>query len=1153
MRNLAQTSKTSLAPVVVEGVSQKPRYATLRGNQKARVSGQARMTQKRGQSKHAAPALSAPSSATSIQPPFFLRTKVLPPRPAPELLSRPRLAERLLANLAHPVTLVTANAGSGKTTLVADFLRTHKREFVWYQLDHTDADPFVFLGYVTFGIQQVVPNFGEAMFSYLQESAGELAQHPERAVDVLLNEVLERVEQQLILVLDDYHHLGENTPVHAVLDRLLAYLPDVMHVIMISREMPPLPLARLRAQSPLSIIDRSDLLFTDEETQELFRKVFDLELTSEQLVEYRERTHGWITALQLVRQVAQRALTAHGEESATPDLIEVLRQSERDIFDYFAEEVFLGEAEDVQQLLLKMSLLDRIELDTCTALYRGMNCSRVLPALVRRNVFLTVATDGRGEEYRLHPLFQSFLRRRLRSDIGRAGVAAEHQRCAAHFLQKRAWEPAARHLVAAENFERAAALIAEQGAEWISAGALSSIAAFADALPASSLESHPRAYVYRAEVARLCGDYDKALTMLRRATTLCQQAGDKEGEAEALHSLATLARRARDYEQAFAYLDQAIELSDPNSAVRMKCGNTRGLCLVEMGEWTAAEREFRSALQAAEERQDERYSRVIAHNLGTPAGIRGDFGEALRWFGRMLRRERQAAVIPQESVAHLNISRCLIYRGDFSAAEQELDQALEQCQLFNLIAVLAECFETYGNLYRESGDLSRASEYYERAARAYDEAGIKLERTELFEERALLSLKASDLANARNLIERLLTARPPERNQRGYYTASLTRARILLAQGDYSNAANALREAADYFRGHNLYYYEAQSCMALAVCHFEQQEEPETFEQLRRAVELAVRYDYEFWLNREVHSNPRLFATEEAAELLPSDLRAVLGTSTVEAVEPVVVATPGITLATEPVTDLTVNMLGPVEIVRDPTRPLPADAWTTRRARDILCFIASRRHRRASKDSIVDVFWGETDLEIVEKNFHPTVSHIRKALNSNQPLKQNFLLYRDGDYHLNPEFSYRIDIEEFDALLSAGESARRARQFEDCIRAYEKAIELYRGEFMQGSYEPWVEEQRTYYREQYLRLLEALASVAQKAEDWPRSMQLAKRILHEDQFREDIHCLVMRAHAAMGNRGAVKEQFDLLSQILHRELGVEPSAETKRLYHELVQ
>jgi LuxR family maltose regulon positive regulatory protein len=1087
------------------------------------------------------------------QPSFFLRTKLLPPRPAPELLSRPRLTERLLANLAHPITLVTANAGSGKTTLVADFLRAHKRQFVWYQLDHTDADPFVFLGYVSFGIQQVVPGFGQAMFPYLQEAAGELSQHPEGAVDVLLNEVLERVDQQLILILDDYHHLGDETPVHAILDRLLAYLPDVMHVIVISREMPPIALARLRAQSSLSIIDRQDLLFTDEETRQLFRQVFDLELTPQQLAEYRERTHGWITALQLVRQVAHRTVTSSREgHSEAPDLTEVLRQSEHDIFDYFAEEVFFDEAEDVQQLLLKLSLLDRIELDTCGALFRGMNCSRVLPNLVRRNVFITVASDGRGEEYRFHPLFQSFLRRRLRSEIGRGGVAAEHRHYAEHFLERQGWEQATRHLVAAEDFEQAAKVIAERGADWISTGALGSLASLADALPANSLEAYPRGLQHRAEVARLRGENEAAQSMFRRAATLLQERGDQEGEADALQSLATLARRDGDYSLAFTYLDRATELSDQNSAVRMKCGNTRGLCLVAMGEWTAAEREFRSALQSAEERNDERYMRLIAHNLGTPAGIRGDFGEALRWFSRMLRSDRPGSPMPQEAVAHLNMARCYIYRGDFAASEGHLDNALERCQLFNLVAARAETFETYGNLYRERGDIEHANEYYERAARAYDEAGINLTRTELLEERALLSLQVGGLKAARNLIDRLIDARPHEKDERGFYTASLTRGRIMSAQDESEAALEELAGALQYFHDHSLYYYEAQACVAIAMCELKLNQEPKMLEHLRRAVDLAARYDYEYWLKRESSNNPALFATEEAQELLPLDLREQLAKAHQPVQKPPAVQVAEIALTTKPVTDLTINMLGPVQIVRDPSRPLAGDAWTTRRARDILCFITSRRHHRASKDTIVDTFWGETDIEVVEKNFHPTVSHIRKALNSNQPLKQNFVLYREGDYQLNPEFSYRIDIEEFDRLMGEGESARRGRKFEECINAYEGAMALYRGEFMQGSYEPWIEEQRVYYREQYLRVLESLAGVAQKMEDWPKSMQLAQLILHEDQFREDIHCLIMRAHGALGNRGAVREHYEALKRLLQEELGVEPGPETRKLYQELV-
>jgi len=1095
--------------------------------------------------------LEGSKESAGAQPTFFLRTKLLPPRPVPELLSRPRLAERLSANLENPLSLVTANAGSGKTTFVADFLRTHKRQFVWYQLDHTDADPSVFLGYLTFGIQQVVPGFGKAMFAYVQEAAGELAQNPERAVDVLINEVLELVEHKLIVVLDDYHHLGVETSVHAVIDRLLAYLPDVLHIVIVSREMPPLALARLRTQSPTAIIDRSDLLFTDEETRHLFRQVFDLELTPQQLDEYRQRTHGWITALQLVRQVAQKTMTTRGGLSGPADLIEVLRQSERDIFDYFAEEVFADEPEQVKSLLLRIALLDRIELDVCAALFKGMNCARILPGLVKRNVFLTVASDGQGEEYRLHPLFQSFLRRRLRSEIGRTAVSAEHHRYADYFLGRGLWEQGVRHLLAAEDYERAAEVVADKGGDWISSGALSSLASMADSLPPAIIETHPRVLAHRAEVARLRGEYESSQTMLRRAASLLQNRNDSEGEAEALHSLATLARREGDYALAFSYLDRALKLVDDRSAVRMKCANTRGLCLVALGEWTAAELEFRSALQLAQDSNDGRYMRLISHNLGLPAMMRGDFGEALRWLRRMLREGNQAP-LPQEATAHLNMAHCYLYLGDFPACEKNLDEAIERCQLFNLVAARGDAFETYGNLFRERGEIEKANEYYQRAARAYDEAGVNLARTELLEEQALLAMLVGDLKTARNQIERLISARPRDKNELGYFTASLARARIMIAEGDEISAAGVLVDALAYFHEHTLYYYEAQASLALARCNFKLGKEPQMFEHLRRAIDLAVRYDYEYWLQRQLVAHAPLFASEEVAELLPSDLRKQLAKVSLKA-QTVSFQPQEIALNAEPVADLAINLLGPVEIFREFARPLAPDAWTTRRARDILCFIASRRHRRASKDAIIDTFWGETDTDVVEKNFHPTVSHIRKALNSNQPLKQNFIIYRDGDYQLNPELTYRIDIEEFDKLVNQGESARRARRTDECVNAYEQAIALYRGDFAQGSYEPWVDEQRTYYKEQYLHLLHELANVAQKQDEWTRSLQLAQSILHEDPFREDIHCLIMKAHVSLGNRSAAREQFESLKRLLHKELGVEPGAETRKIYQQLLK
>ena len=253
------------------------------------------------------------------------------------------------------------------------------------------------------------------------------------------------------------------------------------------------------------------------------------------------------------------------------------------------------------------------------------------------------------------------------------------------------------------------------------------------------------------------------------------------------------------------------------------------------------------------------------------------------------------------------------------------------------------------------------------------------------------------------------------------------------------------------------------------------------------------------------------------------------------------------------ISDLTINLLGPVDIFCDRSNPFAPDAWATRRARDILCFIASRRHCRAFKDAIIGVFWSEADAEAVDKNFHPTVSYIRKALNSNQPIKRNFLLYRDDHYQLNPAFTYSIDVAEFDRLIASSEASRRAGQGNCEIDCYESAIRLYRGEFMQGCSGQWVDEQRLYYREQYLHMLEALALAAHKTGEWPRSLYLAQQILRDDPYREDIHRLVMRTHAARGNRVAVKEQYEMLRCLLRAELGVEPAVETQKCYRQLVE
>lgn len=1080
---------------------------------------------------------------------FFLRTKLLPPRAVSELLERPRLTHKLQANLESLVTMVAADAGCGKTTLIADFVRNQPRPFVWYQLDHTDADPYVFLGYVARGIKELHADFGEAIFPYLTEANEEILRFPERAADLLINEILQSVEQPFILVLDDYHHIGRETVVHKIVDRLLQYSSELVHLIITTRDLPPLAIMRRRSQSAALVITRDDLLFTDDEVRELFRRTLNVELKDAEITEYRGRTHGWITALQLVRQVAEQEM--HSINDASPlDLHDVLQQSEKDIFDYFAEEVFSRETPETRTLLMNLALLESLQLDQCSTLFPDLRCSAALPELAQKNVFLTVAGDGRAnEEYRFHPLFREFLLRRLRSEAGQGYVAKERNRIAEHFLQGKKWDVALAYLVDARNFDRAAAVIAETGGDWIAAGAFTSLGLFAEKVPDENLEKFPRALLHKAEIARLQGDIDKSSSLLHRAAKLLNEGGDTTGEAEALHSLASLARRRGRHTEAFELLERAEALVPQSSETFLKCANTRGLCLIVLGSWAEAEQQFRLALELAEKQANEHYIRLVTHNLALAPGFRGDFGEALRWFKRIFREGQADKRLPQEAIGHLNVARLHLYRGEFDDTEKHLNRALELCQLFNLRLLRGEIFEAYANFYREKNDFAHAEEFYERALIAYDEAEVDVATKELNEERATFYRLRGDLARARGLLEGLIRSREKQGNELGFNTARLRLSQVDLAEGRFEGLEKRIEDLLEFFNRQNHYYDAALAAMLLAETRFATGKQTQMIEPAKRALDLSARFDYEYWLRREIRRNPGIFGDEEIFERLPVDLREELTTG-----QPAVSAVVGSDVEpSAPITDLTIRVLGPVEIYRDPQKPFAPDAWTTRRARDIFCYIATSKHRRVPKDVLIETFWRDEDPESVEKNFHPTISHIRKALNSRQPFKQNFLVFRDGAYQLNSELSYSIDSEEFESHVAEAEKAKRAKDADRFRACLESAYRLSRGEFMTGVYESWAEERRGFYVEQAARVLGALAKLSVTEKRWADALRFAGEVLRDDPYREDMHRLTLKVLAAQGKPAAVKKHFEGLKKLLKDELGIEPSPETRRLFNELLK
>jgi tetratricopeptide (TPR) repeat protein len=468
-----------------------------------------------------------------------------------------------------------------------------------------------------------------------------------------------------------------------------------------------------------------------------------------------------------------------------------------------------------------------------------------------------------------------------------------------------------------------------------------------------------------AEIARLQGDGEKSSNLLRRAVRLLEIENDNAGKAEALHSLASLARRQSECATAFSYLEEAEKLIDESGETFLKCANTRGLCLISQGAWSPAEQQFRYALELAERQSNEHFIRLITHNLALPAGFRGDFGEALRWFKRIFRDEKTGTPVPQEAIGHLNVARLHLYRGEFDETEKHLERALEICQLYNLKSLRPEIFEAYGNFYRDKSDYPHALEFYERARKGYEDAGINPFDRELEDERAKFLMLRGDAVKARGIWEKLIGLRKEKGDEIGWHNAQLSLCRARLAQGETENLIEELQEITRFFHDQNLFYDEATASLALAESYFVAGNRKEMTAPLQRALDLTARFDYEHWLRGEIRRNTAMFADEDVVEKLPLDLRDEIKNrgAQPEAQEQKVTSSATIQelpmSADASVVDLTVKTLGFVDIYRDKSKPFAPDAWTTRRARDIFCSIATSKHRRVDKDVLIDTFWGE--------------------------------------------------------------------------------------------------------------------------------------------------------------------------------------------------
>jgi LuxR family maltose regulon positive regulatory protein len=432
-----------------------------------------------------------------IQSPLpILLPKVQIPPPRLQLVSRQRLLKVISTGLHRKLTLISAPAGYGKSTLLSEWAASCAYPLGWVTLEAGDNDIERFITYLLSGVQAagVSSNSVEvalgARFSLLPLSLDVM-------MAILVNQLPMTVER-LVIVLDDYHHI-DNQDIHNFISALLDHLPPNIHLIISTRTEPALQLARLRAKDQLNEITANDLRFTLEEARAFFEQVKGLRLTSEQIFELEARTEGWVTGLQL----ASLSLKDHEHPA---ELIETLAGTHRYILDYLMQEVFSDLPPWLQTFMLRISILERLSPELCDTVVGELDghgdsgmlnrSKEILEFIDTSNLFI-VPLDSQRQWYRFHPLFADFLRDRVRTQS--AGELSDlHRRAADWYEQHDLLSEAVEHCLAGGDVERAADLVQIQTRDLLARGEITTLNRWMGLLPDEVVQAHTRLALARA-------------------------------------------------------------------------------------------------------------------------------------------------------------------------------------------------------------------------------------------------------------------------------------------------------------------------------------------------------------------------------------------------------------------------------------------------------------------------------------------------------------------------------------------------------------------------------------------------------------------------------------------------------------------------------
>jgi LuxR family maltose regulon positive regulatory protein len=1068
---------------------------------------------------------------------ILLHTKFMVPRPGANLLPRPRLVEWLEGHLDKRLILISAPAGYGKTTALVDFLPVSGRPFAWYQLDAADSDPNVFLASLIEALRrmQKAPASGKPALGQTAQSLLESADpgaSPQRVMTVLINELVESITSPCVVVLDDYHFVT-NPGVHGLVDFLLENAPPGLCLVLSTRVDPPLSLARLRARGQLAELRTPFLRFRDDEIAAWVESSLP-GLSAETIVQLSEKTEGWGAALQIMR-----SSWSESDPQRIRKMIAGLSGSQQYIFDYLAEEVFRRLPVEEQSFLLQTSILQQLDASVCQTLTGSDDAQGVLERLERQNLFL-VSLDPQLRWYRYHYLFREFLVSRLQREQPEQFPALQ-KLAGEYYEQQREYEAALAHYLAAQEYELAAQAIARFASDYVERGRVDVLHRYLSSLPGSVLHANPELLLQHGNVHRRLGQAGSAISAYEDARAEFTLHGDMGSASCALTRLAEVYRAQGNYRQAMQVSSEALAVAPSND----HAARAEALMALakSVGFLTGMDQGRTLAEQAVEESR-------LAGKAFSPlarANFLQSLGQICWWHGdpqatvRYCQEALQLApddFSPLAAQANVSMATPYLYWCDYDTALKCAERGLEIAQTLHLKELLPSAYAALGNVLTRLGETARAENCLRQAMEIGQQLG-----TASYEQLMAAGFLAYNLCGqgrieeARQVAEGALWAYPENPDTYEAFVCRSVLADVALENRHFHKAETLYGDLVEVGERRQFRIPLALVYLGLAYIALESGQKEVGSDHARRALQLI-----------EPTRAVQLFLDQGERASVVCEALAAIGASS-PFVEKVLDGLRSghdrILLGLPDTSTVQVCCLGNFQVLAG-GQALTQEQWVSTKARDLLSYFVTFRHDRIPADRVYEALWADK-LGRGLTAFHTALSRLRGALRSSET-DHRFILVESGDYYLDAA-RFKIDVDEFDSALA---KARAAPDGPTEAVWYQKAVDLYHGEYLQNLYYDWLLPERRRLTQAYLGALRALADSHYDNARYVWSLELLQRALRVDNLQEDLHCQVMRVYAALGDRAGLARQYQELTEILNDELGLEPSTTTVKLYERLV-